>query len=211
MGRQGTWDDVGGNSGPFEQMALPQGESRVRLLIPDPWYLHEHWVDVPGVAQTTSRKIVCSGDENCLACKRGLVPSKRNYIPVIDRADKKAKILEGGVTIFGEIKKFKNDAEYGDPTMYDIKIFREGTNLNTSYSLTPSPNKTPLTEEELALFAALPSLDLYNPPMSVEEQRRIFMLIDNASGGGPARGQEEAAAGVGEATESSAAANFFKE
>ena len=187
MGQQGDWDDVGGG-GPFETMALPAGESRIRCLIEKPWFLHEHWVDIPGEAGIQPRKIVCSGDENCLACKRGIAASKRLYIPVIDRADGKAKILEGGVMIFGEIKKYSKDPEYGDPTKYDIKIGREGTGMKTQYSTTPSPNKSDLTKEELALFAALPELSLYNPPMPVDEQRRIFLALD---GGGMSSGRGE--------------------
>jgi hypothetical protein len=215
MGQQGDWDDVGGG-GQFEIMTLPTGESKVRLLMDKPWFLHEHWVDVPGETGQQSRKIVCSGDESCLACKRGISAAKRNYVPVIDRADGKIKILEGGVMIFGAIKKLRKDPDYGDPTKYDLKITREGTGMTTKYGIVPSPNKSDLTKAEVALLEALPDLALYNLPMAPEEQRRIFLALDGGAGvGATSRGPETDGSPETPPAEayggSSAASDFFSE
>lgn len=75
----------------------------------------------------------------------------------IDRADGKAKMCEMGVSIMKQIKALANDPDYGwegDIPSMDIKILREGSGMDTTYTITPSPS-APLTDEEKALIAGL--------------------------------------------------------
>lgn len=49
-------------------------------------------------------------------------------------------------TLIEAIKRYTADADYGNALDYDIKITRTGSDLNTKYSLMPSPPK-PLAKE----------------------------------------------------------------
>jgi hypothetical protein len=44
-------------------------------------------------------------------------------------------------TIQNAIQTLHKDAEWGQPFFYDIKITRKGKDLDTTYSITPSPKK----------------------------------------------------------------------
>lgn len=63
-------------------------------------------------------------------------------------------------TIQGQIKNFVDDAIWGDPKGYDIKINRTGEGLDTEYSVSPRPH-TPIKSEIQSEFANTP-YDLQN-------------------------------------------------
>lgn len=54
-------------------------------------------------------------------------------------------------TIQGAIVNLEHDADYGDVKNYDLKIKREGKDLETKYHVTPSPVKD-LTEDIVTAF-----------------------------------------------------------
>lgn len=43
------------------------------------------------------------------------------------------------VSIITALKRLLNEAEWGDPSRYDLKILREGEGINTVYSVVPVP------------------------------------------------------------------------
>lgn len=75
----------------------------------------------------------------------------------LDRADGKIKMAEFGISIMKQIQTLALDPDYtvdGDIFPYDVKINREGSGLETEYTVTPSP-ASPLTAEEQAKIVDL--------------------------------------------------------
>lgn len=64
---------------------------------------------------------------------------------VWNQDEQMAQILQQSATFFKQLAVLAQDDEYGDPTGYDIKIKRTGTRLETTYTLTPSANREPLS------------------------------------------------------------------
>lgn len=95
---------------------------------------------------------VCKGAD-CGLCK---VNNKRKikyaYL-CINRDDGKVYIYECPVTVFKQLLSFARNPEYGNPINYDITISREGKEVNTTYTVMPSPKIVPLTDEEKELVA----------------------------------------------------------
>lgn len=60
--------------------------------------------------------------------------------------------------IMKQIEKFANDEDYGHPNAYDLKVSREGTGIETEYSVVARPPE-PVDEAVGANFVDLPNLD----------------------------------------------------
>ena len=63
-----------------------------------------------------------------------------------------------GVSIFKSIQALWRNEEWGDPGEYDITVERVGSDMDTKYTVVPSP-KAPLSEGDKAILEANP-LDL---------------------------------------------------
>jgi len=173
-----SWTSVRGGEAqePAPFLKLQTGENRIRI-VGNPSLIDIHWEKgLDGQA----KKIICPG-KGCPICKVGHAPQSRYQIQVIDRTDGKVKILEGGVTIFNQIKECAMDEDFGDPTQYDFKIKKEGTGRETKYSLRPNPKKIPLSPEELELVAASRKLSDINKTKTIEEilQLGLDILADS--------------------------------
>lgn len=103
---------------------------------------------------------------------------------VIDRRDGKIKLFDLKRTVYTQIVDFARNAEYGNPahpdTGYDLIIKKEKTGplaQNVRYTVTPSRNTIPLTEDEkkLELFDLK---KMYKKP-TYEEQKK--WLLDNTN------------------------------
>jgi hypothetical protein len=71
---------------------------------------------------------------------------------VFNRSDKKAQIYEAGTQVFSQLADLY--PEWGEPTDFDVTISRSGSGqFDTSYTVTPSPKSTALTEKEKELVA----------------------------------------------------------
>lgn len=82
---------------------------------------------------------------------------EKHIIHVLDRATGEVKLLDKGNAIFGAMKKFALNPEYGDLRNYDITITMEDTKGNgdfqdIKYSVTPARSNSPITEAEKALY-----------------------------------------------------------
>ena len=161
-----NWSNIktGGNGEGTPFLKLKTGENKVRI-VDLPFETQIHWEDT---VDGTKKKVICPG-AGCPICKEGHIPQKRFQVLVLDREDNKIKILEGGVSIFKQIKELAMDTDYGDPTLYDIKIKKEGQGRETKYSVLASPNKSQLTAEEKELVANSQSLKEINAPKSIED------------------------------------------
>jgi len=168
------WGEIrtGDNEEKAEFLKLNLGENRIRV-VGNPSLIDIHWEKGLDGQQ---KKIICPG-RGCPVCKVGHVPQSRYQVQVIDRADGKVKILEGGVTIFNQIKECATDEDFGDPTQYDFKIKKEGTGRETRYSLRPNPNKKPLSAEEKELVANSRKLADINKTKTIEEIQTLGLEI----------------------------------
>lgn len=174
-----NWNDMktGGSGEGTPFLKLQPGPNQMRI-VGLPFETEVHW---EAAVDGSKKRIVCPGI-GCPICKAGHVPQKKFQVLAIDRADKKLKILEGGVSIFKQVKELAMDPDYGDPSKYDIKIKKEGQGRETKYSLLASPNKGPLTQEETALLAGAKTLIDINKAKTIEEivQLDLEVLAGNA-------------------------------
>lgn len=80
--------------------------------------------------------------------------SELYHLMVIDRADGQAKIFQASGAIYGKIREYATNPEWGNPTNYDITIKRT-EKPGSYYDITPSPNKSDLLINELNLIDAI--------------------------------------------------------
>lgn len=71
------------------------------------------------------------------------------HLLVIDRADQQAKVFTTTGGVYGKIRDYAKDPEWGNPTGYDITIRRTEKPGPGYYEVTPSPNKSDVTAGEL--------------------------------------------------------------
>lgn len=76
------------------------------------------------------------------------------HLLVIDRSDGLAKIFQASSAIYGKIRAYAQDPEWGNPMGYDITIERT-EKPGTYWEITPSPNKTDLMNSERNLVDTL--------------------------------------------------------
>jgi hypothetical protein len=174
------WGDVKepGTGGNVDFMKLQSGQNQLRI-VGRPSLIEIHWEKA---VDGTTKKVICPG-AGCPVCKGGHVPMARYQVQVIDRADGKIKVLEGGPTIFNSIKSYAMDADYGDPTKYDMKVKKEGSGRETKYTIVAAPKKSDVKPEELKLMEESKSLEEVNKPKTIEEimQMGLEILVDSVS------------------------------
>ncbi|MDQ0923307.1 hypothetical protein QF038_001815 [Pseudarthrobacter sp. W1I19] len=86
-----------------------------------------------------------------------------------------AQVWQASVTSFKAVQALAVNEEWGDPTQYNINITREGTGKETTYAITPSPNRNPLTVEQSDAAA---NLDLFEV---VENAIPLSQLVDEGT------------------------------
>lgn len=175
-----NWGQIksGGNGDATPYVKLQPGENRMRI-VGLPYEVDIHWEET---VDGSKKRIVCLGS-GCPICKAGHIPQKRFQILVIDRTDNKLKILEGGNSIFRQVKDYAMDPDYGDPTKYDIKIKKEGSGRETKYSVMASPKKSDLTAEETELLGGAKTLAEINKVKTVEELAEMQLQVLASSAG----------------------------
>jgi hypothetical protein len=82
-------------------------------------------------------------------------PSEIFHLVVIDRADGAAKILTVFASTYTKIQEYANNPEWGNPTNYDITVERTEEPGKNYFSVMALPNKTMLTDGELAKVTEL--------------------------------------------------------
>lgn len=166
MTRELDWGAMssGGNKEAAKFIKLQPGDNRVRVVA-KPVVVDIHWEK--GVDGST-KKVVCPGP-GCPICKAGHTPQLRYQVLVIDRADGEVKVLEGGPRIFGAIRDYAMDPDYGDPTKYDLKIKKEGQGRETKYTVMAAPKQTELSAAEVDAVNGASSLLELNKPKSIDE------------------------------------------
>lgn len=79
------------------------------------------------------------------------------YFPVIDRTDNSVKIFTATGGVYGKIRDYATNQEWGNPMGYDLTVKRTEAPGKNYYEVTPSPNKSDLMKSDLA---KVDSLDL---------------------------------------------------
>jgi len=133
-----------GVGGETNWMNLEEGPNKIRIVSEFEDY-GTHF------DQKLNKSITCIGKEKgCEYCKSGAKPRVQFKGWVIDRKDKKIKLLTIGYKIYQQIGEFANSDQYGFDGMpnYDITINRNGVGLGTKYNVIPDRKDTLLTTEE---------------------------------------------------------------
>ena len=189
------WDEAEIKTG-SDFMKLVEGDNVVRIIT-KPYQFTVAWITDPA---GIPRKVRSALGRNCPLVKRGDKLQNRWYVGVIDRKDKKAKILEISSQITSAIKKFALDADCGDPRGYDVNISRGAPNSQPLYTVINKPKK-PLTDDEGAMVAKfLENTDLKRmtaPPTPEEVAERLAAIEGGQAAGGRGRGGQAARGNAG--------------
>lgn len=89
-------------------------------------------------------------------------------------------ILNFGVSVYKQIAALAIDADWGDPSEYNITIKREGTGLNTKYTVTPKPNRDELPSEAVA---ALKDIDIKEKTTANDNNKMVFYISEATNSG----------------------------
>jgi len=141
-------DDYEEPSGPSNYMSLEKGDNKFRCLS-KPVMGWQEWVEKKPLRYREDEKPEESADpEN---------PLKFFWaIKVFDYADNQVKLLLiTQASVRKAILSLSKDSDWGTPLGYDLKVTRTGDNLQTKYTVTPSPKK-PLSKEMVNADRAKP-------------------------------------------------------
>lgn len=165
--------DFGGSDGLSSKdfVRLKDKESVQGVFRGNPFDFRQHWIG--------AKSSPCQGGD-CKYCKEGNKPSFRfrmNFL-VNENNNWVAKIFEQGFTVYQTLSALNRD-DY-DLEKYVVKITRNGTGQNTTYSIIPKPNGHITTETESKL-ALIKLHDLQNfignqeqPPMPETPSGPVF-------------------------------------
>lgn len=172
------WGDIKNSTSDVNFITLEPGKrGNLMRIVGNPSKLTVHWER--SNEDSKMKKIACSG-EDCSLCKAGSKVTNRYQVLVIDKKDfntedgygdegPQIKILETGISVMKAIKDYALEPLYGDPTKYDIKVRKEGTGKDTSYTVIAAPQKSDLTEEEAAAVEKAPTIAELNPVKTNDE------------------------------------------
>lgn len=152
--------DLGG--GKYLSLNKKDDEVFIRIAS-EPKFVHKHWLEMSDGKKST---VLCGG-ENCEYCGKSVLPKDKVKKTaqfawfVFDRNDgDQLKIFKGPISITAKLAKLDDEADWGDPTGYDIRIKRTEEPGSDYYTVIPVPkNMRPLTDEEKQIVAET-SLDL---------------------------------------------------
>lgn len=113
-------------------LKLKPGETAQGVFRGELYDFRTHWAD--------NRSTICPGSE-CEICKLGQKSKFRfrvNFIVKEDQDTYVAKVIEQGWTFY-EVLRALNEGDY-ELEKYVMKVTRQGSGLNTSYTVIPLPN-----------------------------------------------------------------------
>ena len=117
-------------------MKLADGKNKFRVL-GSAIVGYEWWTEVEGKRSPSRSKTLQE------AVEKGVEPLKHFWaFPVWNYQTEAIEVLElTQKTIMAAITQLVSDDEWGDPKEYDITVTRTGKELDTKYSVTPSPKR----------------------------------------------------------------------
>lgn len=177
-----SWENVGSTqseSTKLDFMKFKAGEAvKIRVADAAPVDRWCHWI--PG----KNRNVTCLGKDVCPICaivasqkENGETPSygtSRKYaLHIIDRSSGTLKLLEGSANLFDQLKALQIDEDLPDLQEFDVKVTRNGTGQNTTYTAIPQMPKA-LTEADKALLENKIDLADKLKPMSVDALEQLL-------------------------------------
>ncbi len=148
MAKFSEYESVGReyNIGGQDWYKFKAGENRVRLVTEFQEYA-THFIK----EGDRKENVTCEGDL-CEHCQKGESKRRVQFIGwILDRADGQLKLASIGWSVFKQIGEYATSSEFGfssDIPPYDIIVKKTGEGLGTEYTVMPSRNEAPLTEEE---------------------------------------------------------------
>jgi hypothetical protein len=137
------WNDPdAGKEKRSDFMKLSEGENVIRVMS-NPIKGYVHWIKT---RDGKDRKIISPAGSPELVRKleeAGYKVQPSYMIKVLDRSDKKFKLLEVGPQIFKGIQMLNSNQKWGKVTAYDISINKGPKGTQPLYNVTPNP-KEPL-------------------------------------------------------------------
>lgn len=124
----------------YGQYTPPAGAGGVYLKLTDKQTVKLRFMGYPVV----SSKMWAGADK----------PSTRYAWVVLNQDTGEAHSFEQGITFFKQIQALSMDPDWGDTSGYDIKVTRNGSDTDTTYSVIPA-SKSALTKEQLAEVAKI--------------------------------------------------------
>lgn len=137
-------------------MKFKDGDNRFRVL--DSAIVgNELWINKKPVRKRMTDPFTRDQLESADTDREGN-PSRAKHFwafPVIDSSDSTVKILEiTQRSVQDALRVIVQDPDWGSPTGYDLLVKREGSGIETSYSVNPKPAK-PLSDAQKATWDAV--------------------------------------------------------
>jgi hypothetical protein len=189
-----------GIGGGGDWMNLQAGDNKIRIVSEIEDY-GDHYDPL------NKKRVPCLGEDQCEFCKKkkdlvdtgadakskevqGLRPRVQFLFWVIDRSDKRIKLLRTGYQVYEAIGKLAKSDEYGFDILpdYDITIQRTGEGLDTKYGVIPSRKSTPLTDAEQKAIE-----EEVKPPSEIIEKMKAKVVVTSQ----PESNEEDAEPGFG--------------
>ena len=203
------WGEVASksNASNVDYMTLEPGKAgNIVRVVSKPSKLDLHWEkDTSG----KTKRVICTGAK-CLLCEHGSKITSRYQILVLDKTnwtpeegyldgEPKVKILEIGRSVINQIKDIATDPEYGPIEEYNLRIRKEGSGMDTKYSVVASPQRSELTDEEKEAVKNAPTIKDLNKILSSEEvlDLNLGILQSSVVGDEPSVKSEKSSADEG--------------
>lgn len=144
-------------------LRLKQKDQQIKIRIASrPYREMKVWPASPGEAPLASETVMAlsTGQWAKLMADSDWNIQETYHFGVIDRSDGAAKVFTTTGGVYGKIRSYAEDPEWGDPRTYDITVTRTEKPGPSYYDVKPSPNKTDLMESELAKVSKMDLLKL---------------------------------------------------
>src|SRR5882672_1062111 len=137
------------SSGMFLRLKSKEEKCRIRILA-SPLREPQIWIDGRKAPMPATEVIeLSSGQWATIMRKPDYRIAEVYHFIVMDRADGQPKIFSTTGGVYGKVRDFAKNEEWGDPKNYDLTITRTEMPGKNYYEVVPSPQKSDLTPREL--------------------------------------------------------------
>jgi hypothetical protein len=133
-------------------LRLQDGDNDIRIVTPPFKYQMVRFKTGP--QDNVGKRVRCSAPvKECPAVKQaGCKPKERWLVGCIDRRDNKLKIFDMSVQVYDYLNTMENNIKIGSPLERDINVRVNKDGAPATYYSTTHYDKTPLSEEDVALI-----------------------------------------------------------
>jgi hypothetical protein len=167
-------------------LRLSPGSNLVRILTL-PYQYYQHRYEIEGGKKYGYRVNCSMANGSCELCDKDNKPKRRWLLGVIDRKTNMFRMLDVGYGVFGNIKTYAQDEDWGDPSQYDIDIICNPNGSPQEYYKCVCKPKKPLSANDLdirerANLDDLVRLSAASTVEKVKERLEFIYKEINASG-----------------------------